>query len=221
MTHPNIIKPHLISIWFAFFLLAPTGVLYVMVCYCIWSHQLFNFNSAFWCIWCLNNHSKSLMTQMTLMTLRTGMTLMKQWHWWPWWQIVFEKFLNMSSISNSSFLEVPATTPPPSHQASHSGQHRDIIWTLCFYLVCKKKPFRPRPEDPKSSLIHFQHGGSGNWMPLFKRFKLFLKVFSLGLVECLYIFSSKLQTLERKKDSCTSAKLTRCIGTGFGWYWIW
>jgi len=40
--------------------------------------------------------------------------------------------------------------------------------------------FRPRPGDPKSSLIHFRHGGSGNWQPLFKRFKLFLKEYSKG-----------------------------------------
>jgi len=40
--------------------------------------------------------------------------------------------------------------------------------------------FRPRPSDPKSTLIHFRHGGSGNWRPLIKRFKSFLKQYGFG-----------------------------------------
>jgi len=40
--------------------------------------------------------------------------------------------------------------------------------------------FRPRPDNPKSTLIHFTHGGSGNWRPLVKRFKSFLKEYSKG-----------------------------------------
>ena len=67
--------------------------------------------------------------------------------------------------------EVLETIQPPLHQAYHSGPTHNLNR---FLLPIS---FRPRPEDPKSTLIHFQHGGSGNWMPLFKRFKLFLKVF--------------------------------------------
>ena len=40
----------------------------------------------------------------------------------------------------------------------------------------KTRFWRPRPSNPKSTLIHFRHGGSGNWRPLIKRFKSFLKV---------------------------------------------
>ena len=40
----------------------------------------------------------------------------------------------------------------------------------------KTRFWRPRPSNPKSTLIHFRHGGSGNWRPLIKRFKAFLKV---------------------------------------------
>ena len=83
------------------------------------------------------------------------------------------------SVSTS---EVPVTIRQPSHQASHSGEQLCSTWLYdLIYLklqTCINSFLRPRPEDPKSSLIHFQHGGSGNWMPLFKRFKLFLKVFS-------------------------------------------
>ena len=81
--------------------------------------------------------------------------------------------------------EVLETTQPPLHQAYHSGPTHNLNR---FLLPIS---FRPRPEDPKSTLIHFQHGGSGNWMPLFKRFKLFLKVFFL-LAKNFYSFCHRM-----------------------------
>jgi len=39
---------------------------------------------------------------------------------------------------------------------------------------------RPRPDNPYSTLISFRHGGSGNWQPLVKRFKDFLKQYGFG-----------------------------------------
>ena len=86
-------------------------------------------------------------------------------------------FAHKSKLENIFFFKHPSipgvleTIQPPLHQAYHSGPTHNLNR---FLLPIS---FRPRPEDPKSTLIHFQHGGSGNWMPLFKRFKLFLKVF--------------------------------------------
>jgi len=40
--------------------------------------------------------------------------------------------------------------------------------------------FRPSPLDPYSTLIHFRHGGSGNWQSLLGQFKFFLKEYSFG-----------------------------------------
>ena len=96
------------------------------------------------------------------------------------WYMVFIFHSNQNSkiisfiFQTSPVSEVLETIQPPLHQAYHSGPTHNLNR---FLLPIS---FRPRPEDPKSTLIHFQHGGSGNWMPLFKRFKLFLKVCFFG-----------------------------------------
>jgi len=40
--------------------------------------------------------------------------------------------------------------------------------------------FRPRSQDPYSTLIHFRHGGSGNWQPLMASIKELTKLYSKG-----------------------------------------
>ena len=53
---------------------------------------------------------------------------------------------------------------------------------------------RPRPANPKSTLIHFRHGGSGNWRPLKARFKAFLKVRMVSFIIAGRFFTGLLLT---------------------------
>ena len=183
------------------------------------------------------------MTQMTLMTLRTGMTLMKQWHWWPWWQIVFEKFLNMSSISISSFFrgprDYPTTLTPGLSFRSVSIQHRDRIWTFCFYL---KKNFQASTRRPKIKLdplstrrlrkldaplqeVQIISKGIFNRLSrifiFFKRYNLFLKVFSLSLVACFYFSQSCRLWTGKKIAAQVQSWLDASELVLDKWYWIW
>jgi len=101
--------------------------------------------------WLISSSSTSIITK-----LKTPDSLMIRVLWQLWFTLVL-------LVVWLAALWLYSQTLPPRGP-------RDYPTTLTPGLS-----FRPRPEDPKSTLIHFQHGGSGNWMPLFKRFKLFLK----------------------------------------------
>lgn len=101
------------------------------------------------------------------------------------WQVCFTLFL---LVLWSSLLVTYFTLVPPRGPRQYGAK------------LTPGLSFRPRPENPKSTLIHFRHGGSGNWRPLKARFKAFLKDFGFGkraggFIKCNY--NTHIKTDER------------------------